>query len=140
MLYETTITKIPLGELAEYLHGFPADKENSKSKEISDIISVLNDRAERMMQFSEEVTINGVDVYHARHIVFQLTDIEYDDDDRTVCGLAITAQDGDEHNIASWHVKPDDDDMLVLLHTEGCCNTLVSIEHVNREEAQEAAQ
>ena len=131
MLYETTIIKFPLGELAKVLQGLSPDEQDDKNKDASYILSVLNDRAERLTRFVKEVSINGIKIYNAYHAVFSLADIDSDENGATVWGIDLTVQDVQDDNeriIASFRVKPSEDDVLVMRHTEGCCNALIYIE------------
>lgn len=128
MLYETTIIKYPLGELAKVLQGLSPYELDDKNKDASYILSILNDRAERVTRFVKEVSINGIEIYNAYHVVFSLADIDSDENGATVWGIDLTVQDDNERNIASFRVKPSEDDVLVMRHTGGCCNALIYIE------------
>lgn len=142
MLYETTITKIPLGELAETLEYINRNEESDEradaENKMDKFLYEINARAAHMTKSVKEVNINSVEVYGANQVKFAMAEIETNEDDEPVYGLDIIALDDDGNEIASFRVKPSEDDVLVMRHTEGCCNALIYIEQ--RGEAQESAQ
>lgn len=133
MLYETTITKIPLGELAETLEYINRNEESDEcadaENKMAKFLYEINARAAHMTKSVKEVNINSVEVYGANQVKFAMAEVDTnEDDDEPVYGLCIIALDDDGNKIASYKAEIGADNVLVFHHMEGACNVLVYIE------------
>ena len=132
MLYETTITKIPLGELAETLEYINRNEESDEradaENKMDKFLYEINARAAHMTKSVKEVNINSVEVYGANQVKFAMAEVDTNEDDEPLYGLGIIALDDDGNKIATYKAEIGADNVLVFHHMEGACNVLVYIE------------
>ena len=117
MLYETTITKIPLGELAETLEYINRNEESDERA----------DAENKMGKFLYEINARAAHM-GANQVKFAMAEVDTNEDDEPVYGLCIIALDDDGNKIATYKAEIGADNVLVFHHMGGARNVLVYIE------------